>query len=71
MSTNCQSCIYSAVQLDAQSHQAGGLICRAIPPTPQAIAVPTPQGISVQILTLWPVVKKDDVCAMHDNGDAD
>ena len=62
----CSSCAFSAVQLAETGKPGGGLICRANPPLPQAIPVPGPQGLSVQVISLWPVVQKGDICGMFE-----
>jgi hypothetical protein len=66
---SCQSCIYSAISLAGNSQQAGQLLCRAEPPKPQGIAVPQRDGISIQVVTLWPVVQKDDICGAYERND--
>ena len=69
VSMSCQSCIYSAISLAGNSQQAGQLLCRAEPPKPQGIAVPARDGISIQVITLWPVVQKDDICGAYERND--
>lgn len=66
---SCQSCIYSAVSLDPQSKQSGKLLCRAQPPVPHAIALQQREGVQVQILTLWPVVERSDICGAYERND--
>lgn len=66
MTVSCKTCVYSAVSLSPESKQAGQMICRATPPQAAAIPIPTAQGISIQIMTLWPIVTAADVCAGYD-----
>jgi hypothetical protein len=63
----CSSCCYSAISLVGDSAQAGKLLCRAQPPVPQGIPIPQPNGISIQVVTLWPVVEKNDICGAFED----
>jgi hypothetical protein len=58
---NCTLCRYSSIDL-GKSPQAGKLLCRLNPPSPAAIAIPTPGGVTVQVLTIWATVTPDDWC---------
>jgi hypothetical protein len=58
----CKNCAYSAVQLAENGKPGGGLICRANPPVPQAVPVPAPGGVSLQVVSLWPIVQPGDIC---------
>ena len=62
----CKTCSYSAVSLSTESAQSGKLLCRAQPPIPAAIPVPQPGGISIQVVTLWPVVERSDICGAYE-----
>jgi len=55
------------VSLSTDSTQAGKLLCRAQPPVPAAIKVQTAAGVSVQVITLWPVVEKSDICGAFED----
>jgi hypothetical protein len=68
MSMNCDSCIWAHLSLDPQSKQGGQMLCKVNPPVPFAIPVPQPQGISVQVMNLWPTVTKNDGCSLYDDG---
>ena len=57
---SCQECAHSSLQLQKGEP---GRICRRDPPKAQGIAMPQPQGIAVQVITLWPVVQNSDWCA--------
>jgi len=48
-------------------------ICRRFPPTVVAMQIPTPQGISVQLLPMFPPVNVDMWCFEHspENGAQD
>lgn len=60
----CSNCIHSSISLIGE--QANGtLMCRARPPTPFAVLVPKAEGLSIQAMTLWPQVNKDDHCGFH------
>lgn len=61
---NCTTCQFSSIDL-GKSPQAGKLLCRLIPPSPFAIAIPTAGGITVQVLTIWATVTEDDHCHQH------
>lgn len=63
----CGNCMYSAISLAGDSRQAGKMLCRAQPPVPAAIPVQSAQGISVQVVTLWPVVEKTDICGAFED----
>lgn len=65
----CANCIYSAISLAGDSKQAGKMLCRAQPPVPAAIPVQSHQGISVQVVTLWPVVEKTDICGAYERNE--
>jgi hypothetical protein len=52
--------------LAGDSAQAGKLLCRAQPPLPAAIPVQGRDGISIQVVTLWPVVEKTDICGVFE-----
>jgi len=62
----CSNCSFSAIQIAENGKPGGGLICRANPPVPQAIPIPSPQGMSVQVIALWPVVQRTDICGMFE-----
>ena len=66
---SCKTCVYSAVSLAPESKQAGQLICRATPPQSAAIPIQTPQGMSIQIMTLWPIVTSADICGGYESQD--
>jgi len=66
---SCKTCIYSAISLSPESKQSGKLLCRAQPPIPQGIAVPAQGGISIQVVTLWPVVEPADICGAYERND--
>ena len=63
MAASCKTCMYSAVTLAPESKQAGQMLCRATPPQAAVIPIPTPQGVQIQIMTLWPIVTAADICA--------
>ena len=44
------------------------MLCKVNPPVPFALAVPTAQGLSVQVMNLWPTVTKNDSCSLYDDG---
>jgi hypothetical protein len=52
--------------LAGDSAQAGKMLCRAQPPLPAAIPVQSRDGISIQVVTLWPVVEKTDICGVYE-----
>lgn len=56
---NCMSCKHSHTMI---LEGARDLECRRNPPQIAAIAVPTPKGIEVQALTIWPTVQGADSC---------
>jgi len=64
MIANCTNCRFSSLDL-GKGPQAGKVLCRLNPPSPFAIAIPTNQGITVQVLTIWATVTADDVCHQH------
>ena len=65
----CKSCIYSAVSLSPESNQSGKLLCRAQPPMPAAIPIQSAQGVSIQVVTLWPVVERSDICGAYEKNE--
>jgi len=67
MNETCGNCIWANMELNPNSQQHGQLICKMNPPTPFAIAVPTANGIQVQVLNLRPTMSKDDYCAFFDD----
>jgi hypothetical protein len=61
---HCLECQYSRVKIiDAQN--ATQFICTRHPPAAAAIPVPTPHGLSVNVMTLWPSVTANDVCGEY------
>ena len=64
MIASCTTCRFSQVDL-GKGPQAGKLLCRLNPPSPFAIGIPTAQGITVQVLTIWATVTDNDVCHQH------
>lgn len=66
---SCKTCIYSAISLSPESKQSGKLLCRAQPPVPAAIPIPAQGGISLQVVTLWPVVENSDICGAYERND--
>ena len=66
---SCKSCIYSAVSLSPESAQSGKLLCRAQPPVPAAIPIQSAQGVSIQVVTLWPVVERSDICGAYEKNE--
>ena len=66
---SCKTCQYSAVSLSPESKQSGKLLCRAQPPVPAAIPVQQPGGISIQVVTLWPVVEHGDICGAYERNE--
>ena len=64
---SCGTCNHAQISL-VDKNTAGQLLCRSRPPVPFAIPMPTREGVSVQILTLWPIVQKTDHCADFDDG---
>jgi hypothetical protein len=66
MKEQCSSCTFAKLELVDQA-QAGQMICKAMPPTPVAITVPANGQLQVQVLALWPTVKRDDWCGMWDD----
>jgi len=64
MIASCTTCRFSNIDL-GNGPQAGKLLCRLNPPTPVAIGVPTGQGITMQVLTIWPIVTAEDLCHQH------
>lgn len=39
--------------------------CRRNPPTPVNVVIPTPHGLQVQVLTVFPAVTDDAWCGEH------
>lgn len=66
MKEQCSNCTFAKLELVDQA-QAGQMICKAMPPKPFAITVPQNGQIQVQVLSLWPTVKRDDWCGMWDD----
>jgi len=66
---SCKTCAYSAVSLSPESVQSGKLLCRAQPPMPAAIPIPAQGGVSIQVVTLWPVVERSDICGAYERND--
>lgn len=64
---SCENCVHMSISL-ADKNSAGQMICRSRPPVPGVVSVPTQQGLSVQVLTLWPVISKNDICGEYDDG---
>jgi hypothetical protein len=64
MIASCTTCRFSSLDL-GKGPQAGKLLCRLNPPSPFAVSIPTAQGITVQVLTIWATVTADDVCHQH------
>ncbi len=62
MRTNCKDCEFSTLALAGPQAKQSGLSCRRNPPVPHALATPTPQGLAVQVLSLWPIVQASDWC---------
>lgn len=67
---SCQACVHMSLSL-VDKQTAGQMLCRSRPPVPFAVPIQSPQGISVQVLTLWPIVQKSDICADFDDGSID
>jgi hypothetical protein len=57
---SCAECAHASLKIEKGEP---GRICRRNPPQPQGIAIPQPHGLSVQVITLWPVVEPTDWCA--------
>lgn len=64
---HCDTCIWSHLSLDPDSKQSGQMLCKVNPPTPFAVAIPTEQGIGIQVLNLFPTVSKNDSCSFFDD----
>ena len=59
---NCSNCFHSHIML-TESTQAGQLICRRNPPIPHPLMQQNKNGsTSLQIIPLWSIVTKNDVC---------
>jgi len=61
---NCTTCQHSKIDL-GQSPSSGKLLCRLNPPSAAAVAIPTAQGVAVQVITVWPTVTDSDHCSEH------
>lgn len=60
---NCQKCFHSFLPIAiATAPGKPDLQCRRYPPTPVAVGGLTNQGMAVQVLTLWPIVKPIERC---------
>lgn len=55
---SCKTCGFSFLDLTG----AGGRRCRVNPPVPLGVPMTTAQGISLQIVSVWPGVKDDERC---------
>lgn len=61
---NCTTCKHSKIDLGS-SPSSGKLLCRLNPPAAAAVAIPTAQGVAVQVITVWPTVTENDHCSEH------
>lgn len=57
----CSNCFHSHMML-TESAQAGQLICRRNPPIPHPLMQQNRGTTSLQIIPLWSIVTKNDVC---------
>lgn len=71
MSETCSTCLWSSLDLNPNSQQNGQTVCKLNPPTPIGIPVPTPQGVSVQVLNLRPIMAPSDFCGMWEGEDSE
>ena len=59
---NCSDCFHGHIMLTGEM-QAGQMICRRNPPTPYPLMQQNKNGsTSLQIIPLWSIVTKNDVC---------
>jgi hypothetical protein len=59
---SCHACIFCGSRVVPGSKTIG-FVCRINPPVVQALVIPTPQGVGVQAIVMWPEVTADDWCA--------
>ena len=58
---HCSNCFHGHIMLTGET-QAGQMICRLNPPTPYPVQQQTRGGVQLQIIPLWAIVTKNDVC---------
>jgi hypothetical protein len=49
-----------------EAQQSGQFICVRLPPVPAGIPIQTVQGLSINVMTFWPRVTKNDFCGMYE-----
>lgn len=59
----CDNCKFSGVQLAPD--KTINNICRRYPPKAQPIQMPSRDGITVQIATIWPGITDGDWCGEY------
>jgi hypothetical protein len=59
--TDCGHCLHSSIDLQGDQ-TAGKMVCRRYPPIAVPVSVPTPSGVSIQIVAVFPPVTDAQRC---------
>jgi hypothetical protein len=62
---SCGTCRHSRMITNAVSSELQ-MICSRYPPRIETLVLPSPKGMEIRTITLWPEVKKTDVCGEYD-----